>query len=413
MKKYFRKLNQIGAAHLLAPLLVTALIAGVGVYVLNKSRAATLVRTSYSTTPLLFSQQDYTNPAKAIYSIKTVTAEGTSPLTQAEQTSDKYWLSSGKYDPAKSQIAYAETPKGSANSRITVKPLNRVGITPPKVYSNGVGELEDFIWSPDGKRIIYQTTQLTGNVVKFKALDVKTGSVTELATVSILSGGVIWGVSGFDMLGDNQSIVYNLGNSIYQVKTNSSVSSPAEDNGGNCRLVGRRPGTTTEFAYTCYNESARNTSVYTKTLTTAEKLVYASPAWSWNNGTTNKYLDNVAWSQNGAQLALSRANETVIDSETCLRKIQPSMDVINADGTGFRTLANTDASQTVGPGCGGAGGGREGQELVWSKGGSIAVITRSTTTTAVKVVGPTDPYNVATVFKLPNSTAMAVNHLDW
>ena len=412
MKKHFNKLDSIGAAHLLAPLLVTALIAAVGVYVLNKSRAATLVRTSYSTTPVLFSTQDHTDQAKIIQSIKTITAEGTSPLTQAQQTSDKYTLTSGKYDPTKSYIAYAETAKGSSSSRFIIKPLKSVGISPPKVFSNGVSEVEDFIWSPDGRRIIYQTWAVAGNIVKFKALDVNTGSVSELATVSLSNGGVIWYINNFDMLGDNQTIVYSLGNSIYQIKASSSVSSPAEDNVGSCVLVGRRPGTTTEFAYTCYSDTARTTNLYTKVLTLPEKLVYVSPAWSWNNGAVNKYIDGVAWSPNGAQLALARNNETVIDSETCSRKEQPSVDVINADGTGFRTLTNTDAIETF-TGCGGAGGGREGQRTVWSKSGNIAVRTISASTIAVKVVSTTAPYNVTTAVKIPKNGQMALNNIDW
>lgn len=426
MKKYIKKLNQIGAAHLLAPLLVTALIAGVGVYVLNKSRAATDT-SQYSSTPLLYSYADYANPAKIGYYIKTTSTGGTNTLTQAAQTSDKYFLSNGKYSPDKSQIAYTEAPNGTTTSTIKIKSLNTFVVKPPKVFSDGVSDVaqQAFRWSPDGKRIIYLTDTLPGNIVKFKALDVNTGSVAELATVSTAFNGGNWTIYQFDMLGDNQTIVYSLDNSIYQVKANPpaksnsgssisqvkanpSTSSPAESNNGNCVLVGRRPGTTTEFAYTCYSETARTNTLYTKTLTTTEKVVYASSAWSWNNGVTNRYLEDVAWSQNGAQLAMARTNETIIDNETCLVKRQPSMDVINADGTGFRTLANTDDSKTVGPGCGGQGGMPDGARIVWSKSGNIAVLTDS----GIKVIGAASPYSVTTVFKRPNN-ATFIRNLDW
>ncbi len=409
MKNHLKKINQIGATHLVAPLIVTVLIAAVGVYVLNKSRAATLVRTTYSSTPVLFSTQDYTNPAKAVYSIKTVTAEGTSPLTQAEQTSDKYWLSDGKYDPAKSQIAYAETQNGSVNSRITVKPLNRVGIAPPRVFSNGIGNVENFIWSPDGKRIIYSDpVSLGGNLVGLKALNPATGTVTLLATISTLESGVAKWVGRISMLGDNQTVVYELGQGgIYAVKSGST---PYVVHGGgdSCQLVGSRPGTAMEVAYTCYNQSAQRTTLYSKADTNAEKVIYASPAANWTNGATNTYVEKVAWSHDGAKLALQRTVLTVVDTATCKWTYRPDVNVINADGKNLQFLTYTDVLKTHGPGCGGMGGASFGNVLAWNKGGGIALVTDA----GVKVIGATSPYSLTTVFKRPNNTTY-INNLDW
>ena len=393
MKKYFKRLNQIGAAHLLAPLIVTALVAGVGVYVLNKSHAAV----PYTTTPLAYSYNAGDYPATQY--LNTTTATGTNTVTQASQKQDKYLQSNAAYNKDGTYLAFMESAASGGNS-LWIKAVKTPNVSPLRIYTKGLDGVlgnSPLVWSSDSKKIIVYDEAYSSTKYAFKSVDVATGAVSLLAIIDKKPAGSTYDgwVGRYDLLGDGVTLVYSFSDgAIYSVKSGGTPTVVRGLNNNYCELIGRRPGTTTEFAYTCWISNSNK--LYTKTLAGAERLVYETPTSSWANGARNKYMGAVTWSPGGSTLGMRFTDELVLNVDQCAKIHHNGVAKVAATGGALMHMAWLDDGKSY-TGCGGMGGASYGNSIVWNSSNYLGVISDGT----VKVVGATTPYNVTNVFTAP------------
>ncbi len=393
MKKHFKKLNQIGAAHLLAPLLVTALIAGVGVYVLSRSHASV----PYTSTPLVYSYNTPKWPADQY--INTTTATGANTVTQAAQKQDKYYQSAARLSNNGTYIAFTESPSGGGGSSLWIKAIRTPNTSPLRIYTKDIGGVlgnSPLAWSSDNKKIIVLDETYSSTKYAFKSVDVATGAVSLITAIDKRPGGVdydVW-VGRYDMLGDNATLVYERQGNIYSVKTGGTPSS-VRANTNSCWLVGRRPGSTNELAYSCWiNDSNK---LYTKTIAGVEKLVYETAPSKWVNGARNSYITDATWSPGGTTLAMRLMDNTVVDTATCKTTVHPAVVKVAATGGPITLMAWIDETKTMG-GC--YGGSSNANTIVWNSSNYIGVVADG----GIKTVVASSPYQVTKVATLPSGS---------
>lgn len=385
MKKNFKKINQIGAAHLLAPLLVTALIAGVGVYVLSKSHASV----PYTSTPLVYSYNTPQWPADQY--INTTTATGTNTITQAGQKQDKYLQSAAKLSNNGTYIAFTESPTVGGSS-LWIKAIKTPNTSPLRIYTKDIGGVlgnSPLAWTSDDKKIIIFDETYSSTKYAFKSVDVATGAVSLIAAIDKRPAGADYdvGIGRYDMLGDNVTLVYERQGGIYSVKAGGTPSL-VRANTNSCWLVGRRPGSTNEVAYSCWiNDSNK---LYTKVLGGVEKLAYETAPNKWVNGARNSYILDATWSPGGSTFAMRLMDSTVVDTETCKTTTHPAVVKVSATGGPITLMAWIDDTKTAG-GC--HGGSSNANTIVWNSSNYIGVASEW----GVKTVAASSPYKVTKV----------------
>lgn len=251
-------------------------------------------------------------------------------------------------------------------------------------------------WSSDNKKIIVLDETYSSTKYAFKSVDVATGAVSLITAIDKRPGGVdydVW-VGRYDMLGDNATLVYERQGNIYSVKTGGTPSS-VRANTNSCWLVGRRPGSTNELAYSCWiNDSNK---LYTKTIAGVEKLVYETAPSKWVNGARNSYITDATWSPGGTTLAMRLMDNTVVDTATCKTTVHPAVVKVAATGGPITLMAWIDETKTMG-GC--YGGSSNANTIVWNSSNYIGVVADG----GIKTVVASTPYQVTKVATLPSGS---------